>query len=172
MAINSHDGASGSKNEPVERRYSSSVPVSSRVETGQNRQIAYAIIPETGHSWLRFAHLRSSGSSDPLGLADQNPQNYTRPDAFILDDVAKTLAWDPLVDSSDLNIACEGGIVHITGTLPLQAARQRLETLLASIFGIRELSVDAVTVSKSIPPPNGLRQSGEAEEEESGLHSR
>lgn len=87
---------------------------------------------------------------DPLGPADSGPSNYTRPDSLILDEVAKALATDPGIDSFDLEVECTDGHVQVRGTVPLTTTRRHLELLLASVYGIRSMSIEDVIVSKGI----------------------
>ena len=83
---------------------------------------------------------------------DNGPSNYVRPDALVLDDLAKALAEDPLIHSWNLQIACEKGRVHIQGRVDTLAVRKRLEVLVASIYGIQDADLSEVEVSKGVEP--------------------
>ena len=84
---------------------------------------------------------------------DTGPCDYIRPDAFIVDDLAKALALDPEVNSSDLSIECKGGVVKVTGRVSTVAEKARVETIIGMLFGIKDGSASDVVVSKDVSPP-------------------
>jgi hypothetical protein len=107
----------------------------------------------------------TTGSGDPLGPADNGPRNYVRPDVFILDDVAKALAFDPLVDAWTLDVECTSGHVKVSGRVPLATARRRVEVLIAAVFGVRRMDISEVIVAKGITPPDKQVSAAGADDE-------
>ncbi len=104
------------------------------------------------YDYYDLEHTFYNERADPIGPTDNGPHNYARPDAFILDDVAKVLAWDPIIDAFDLAVECNDGHVRVSGIVPLASTRRRLEALLASVLGVREISIEEVVVSKGVEP--------------------
>jgi hypothetical protein len=92
----------------------------------------------------------------PAGPPDLGPRNYTRPDEFILDDVARTLASDPAVDAFNLEVDCASGVVAISGRVRENTAKQRIEVLVASVLGVVDISMENLQVSKGVLPPQEL----------------
>jgi osmotically-inducible protein OsmY len=85
---------------------------------------------------------------------DDGPRNYNRPDAFILDHIAQSLAADPAIDAFRLDVNCVSGDVSIGGTIPTFKMRQRIELVLASIISVRTVDLDQLDVSKDVLPPD------------------
>jgi BON domain len=125
------------------------------MDTAQNHEQqtifpATPVEPAPATFWPSLVTPSQVGQGDPIGPTDNGPRNYTRPDAFILDDVAKVLAWDPIINAFDLNVNCTDGHVHVNGIVASNSTRRRLEALVASVLGVRGLSIRDVVVSKGI----------------------
>lgn len=92
----------------------------------------------------------SSGIETP---PDHGPANYRRPDAFIVDDVAKLLAWDPLVPSTTLEITCSDGVLKVGGTVPDSLVAERVGLVVSTVIGVKRLEVDVSVEEAWLPRP-------------------
>ena len=81
------------------------------------------------------------------------PRNYRRPDPFILDDLAKALAFDSEIDDEQLEIECNDGRILVKGRVDSIAKKNRIETILASILGVQDATFEALVVGRGIEPP-------------------
>jgi hypothetical protein len=64
------------------------------------------------------------------------PQNFTRPDDRILDDVADRLTREPVVDASEMHVDVKDGVVILAGSVPHREMKLLAELICAGCSGV------------------------------------
>jgi hypothetical protein len=133
------------------------------VDSGKHHVLAIAGLGSPPTSWpirmvpsnLRPFTDESAIFSRPMGAG---PRNYKRPDEFIIDDLAKALAFDSEIDDEALEIECKDGRILVKGRVDSIAKKNRIETILASILGVKDAALETLVVGRAIEPPVPLMQ--------------
>lgn len=82
---------------------------------------------------------RDGSDYEPRRRADMRgvgPKDYRRTDHRVLEDVCEQLADDDLLDARDIEVACEGGTVTLSGTVGSREARWHAEEVAADARGV------------------------------------
>lgn len=69
----------------------------------------------------------------------RGPRGYVRSDARILEDVCERLTDDPIVDASDIGVACRDGHVILDGHVPLRWMKHRAEDIADDVSGVKDV---------------------------------
>jgi len=69
----------------------------------------------------------------------RGPKGYTRSDERIKEDISEQLWRAEHVDSSDVTIAVENGVVKLSGTVPERWMRHEIEDIADNSMGVREI---------------------------------
>jgi osmotically-inducible protein OsmY len=69
----------------------------------------------------------------------RGPKGITRSDERIKEDIAERLWSAGHVDSSEVTIAVENGVVELTGTVPERWMRHEIEDIADNCMGAREI---------------------------------
>lgn len=72
-------------------------------------------------------------------FAGRGPKGYQRSDARIYEDVCDRLADAPDIDASDIEVKTNNGEVTLSGTVRERGEKRRVEDLVESISGVREV---------------------------------
>ena len=69
-------------------------------------------------------------------------------DAAITAKVQSSVAADPLLSASAIGVRTSGGIVHLTGSITSERARQRAIQLVRGVAGVREIVLRGLAVQR------------------------
>jgi BON domain-containing protein len=72
----------------------------------------------------------------------RGPKGYTRSDERIREDLCDRLAYDALVDASDIEVAVAGGEVSLAGTVDDRLMRRQAESIAEEVAGVRHVQND------------------------------
>ena len=92
-------------------------------------------------------------------LYARGPKGYTRSDERINEDISEKLWHADHVDSSEVTIAVEDGIVTLTGSVPERWMRHEIEDIADSCMGVKDM-VNNVRVFRRRPEGADLEPSG------------
>lgn len=96
-----------------------------------------ALIAGTSSLWGGASVGALGMSTDIFGdFTGVGPQNFTRPDDRILDDVADHLTRDPTVDASEMHVDVKDGVVILAGSVPRREMKLRAELICAGCSGV------------------------------------
>ena len=103
------------------------------------------------------------------GHRGRGPRDYVRPDERIADDIIGRLTDAPDIDASEILLSVEGGVVTLTGNVPVRGMKHRAEDIAADASGVRDvrntIRVDDGAASFGRPGEavrSGLDQEGSA----------
>ena len=144
----------------------------------QSREKLYNGMPSlTGRRWGpdRSSEANTFGPRELRGYGDfttpaedpparghrgKGPTGYVRSDTSIADEVAERLTDDDTLDASQVLLQVEGGIVTLTGNVPVRAMKHRAEDIAADARGVRdvrnEIRVDDGSAAAG-PPGKAVR---------------
>lgn len=83
-----------------------------------------------------YGHPRGRPGEDFRG---RGPKNYVRSDERVREDIAERLTFDPQIDAGDIVIDVRDGLVVLTGSVDRRQTRYRVEDLVSSCPGVREV---------------------------------
>lgn len=69
----------------------------------------------------------------------RGPLAYRRIDKRVFEDVCDSLAHDPDVDASDIEVQVEDGVVHLVGTVRSRYQKRRAEIACDNVPGVRDV---------------------------------
>ena len=69
-------------------------------------------------------------------------------DSAITAKVKSSFAADPLLSASAISVRTSGGVVHLTGSVKSEQARQRAIHLVQGVAGVREIVVRELAVQR------------------------
>jgi osmotically-inducible protein OsmY len=69
-------------------------------------------------------------------------------DAALTAKVKSSFAADPLVRAAAISVTTSGGVVHLTGSVTSEQARQRAIQLVQGVAGVREIIVRDLVVQR------------------------
>ena len=69
----------------------------------------------------------------------KGPKGYTRTDDKLKDEINEKLYHDSHVDASDVDVTVENGEATLTGTVENKMAKRRIEDIVESIAGVRDV---------------------------------
>jgi osmotically-inducible protein OsmY len=69
-------------------------------------------------------------------------------DAALTAKVKSSFAADPLLNASAIGVTTSGGVVHLTGSVTSEQARQRAIQLVQGVAGVREIIVRNLVVQR------------------------
>ena len=69
----------------------------------------------------------------------KGPKGYTRSDEKLKDDINEKLYHDSHLDASDVEVSVDNGEATLTGTVENKMAKRRIEDILESIPGVRDV---------------------------------
>lgn len=69
----------------------------------------------------------------------KGPKGYTRTDERLKDDINERLYHDSHIDASDVDVSIENGEATLTGTVESKMAKRRIEDIVESIPGVRDV---------------------------------
>lgn len=69
----------------------------------------------------------------------KGPKGYTRTDDKLKDDINERLYHDSHIDASDVDVTVENGEATLTGTVENKMAKRRIEDIIESIPGVRDV---------------------------------
>ncbi len=79
---------------------------------------------------------RARAAADHRG---RGPRSYVRSDDRIAEQVHERLTDDPMLDARGIEIAVQGGVVHLRGQVEARWQKYRAETLAADCLGVRDV---------------------------------
>lgn len=95
--------------------------------------------PEIAEARRRRAEVEHRDLPAGVTHRGKGPRSYQRPDARIREDICDLLKDDPYVDATDVEIAVQGGEVVLSGIVEDKQARRRIEDIVDSISGVKEI---------------------------------
>jgi hypothetical protein len=78
----------------------------------------------------------------------RGPKGYTRSDERIQDDISERLWRAEYIDSSEVTVAVENGVVKLTGTVPERWMRHAIEDVVDSCMGVQDLENNIRVLSR------------------------
>jgi len=69
----------------------------------------------------------------------KGPKGYTRTDEKLKDDINERLYHDSHIDASDIDVTVDNGEATLTGTVESKMAKRRIEDIIESIAGVRDV---------------------------------
>lgn len=69
----------------------------------------------------------------------KGPRNFRRLDKRIFEDVCDSLAHDPDVDASDIEVQVDNGVAHLIGTVRSRYQKRRAEIAADNVPGVRDV---------------------------------
>ena len=102
------------------------------------------------HEYLDFEEKKWGHEEYDFHLAEKiNPSEYT--DEELQELLHEKLEQDARIETLDIHIACESGLIYITGTVPEESQYQILFQTLGDIVDL-SLVVDAIQIRPNISP--------------------
>lgn len=72
--------------------------------------------------------------------AGRGPRGYSRSDERLTEDVCERLMEDDRIDASDVSVRVEKGVVRLEGSVESRAVKHRVEDLVDSVLGVRDVA--------------------------------
>lgn len=69
----------------------------------------------------------------------RGPKGYSRSDERIEEEINETLARDPEIDASEIEVKVENGVVTLSGSVEEREQKRDVEDLVENVFGVREV---------------------------------
>jgi hypothetical protein len=91
----------------------------------------------------------------------KGPKGYSRSDDRIEEEINETLARDPEIDASEIEVKVENGVVTLTGTIDEREQKREVEDLVENVFGVKEVE-NRLRVSRKETEATGRSQGGQA----------
>lgn len=101
----------------------------------------------------------SSQSSSMRNFHGKGPKGYKRSDDRIKEDVCETLARDPRIDASEIEVNVENAMVTLSGTVDNREAKRAAEMVIENLSGVDDVKND-IKVKKSGETGNEMQASG------------
>lgn len=83
-----------------------------------------------------------SSHSTLKGFHGKGPKGYKRSDDRIKEDVCETLARDPRIDASDIEVNVENAMVTLSGTVDNREAKRAAEMVIENLSGVDDVKND------------------------------
>ena len=112
------------------------------------------------------------GSSQSQGASfhGRGPKGYKRSDDRIKEDVCETLARDPRIDASDIEVNVEDAMVTLSGTVESREINRAAEMVIENLSGVADVKND-IKVKKSGETGTDMQASSGASRLNSGSTS-
>jgi osmotically-inducible protein OsmY len=90
--------------------------------------------------WRPFESRSQSQSQFQGEHRGRGPKGYQRSDERIHEEICECLTDDHFIDASDIEIAVQGGIVTLTGTVSSRHEKRRAEDLIENLSGVQDIN--------------------------------
>lgn len=94
---------------------------------------------ESGPSTRGWNIGRGSDLGERPSFRGRGPKNYQRSDERIREEICERLTMDHDVDATDVEVAVNGGVVTLTGTVHERHAKRIAEDLSESVRGVKDV---------------------------------
>jgi HSP20 family molecular chaperone IbpA len=77
--------------------------------------------------------------SESLNHSGKGPNNWSKSDVNLQEEVSVILAMSPQVDATDIEVKVEQGIVYLNGSVPDRKMKREAERCLDGVKGIKDI---------------------------------